>query len=133
MKLIAINTKVSLVYLLCVLLYGCAEKIEQSISFYDTYLEQQLVKELKEKSIPFRQEGHTIWYEVTYKNEVKYIFDQEVSNRPMYYKYYDVEDKNLFLNKLKQVGISDITESQEGDAYIVYIPAKYKGALVDKH
>jgi len=101
---------------------GCTDEREQSMSFHDEYLEQQVVQKMESMGIPFRREGSTIWYSISSRKVVKKIFEEELSSRPIQYKFYDKEKQNQFLSLLGDQGIVAISESNIEPPYVVNVP-----------
>lgn len=107
-------------------LTACTEEKEQSMSFQDEHLEQQVVQKMERDGIPFRREGNTIWYLIDNKEVVKGIFDAEVGHRPIQYKFYDKEKQNQFLSLLSDQGITASSESNTEPPYVVNVPNEYR-------
>jgi len=103
-------------------LTACAEQGEQSMSFHDEYLEQQVVRRLESADIPFRREGTTIWYSINDKEVVKKIFNDEIARRPVQYKFFEKEKQLQFLSLLDDQGIIASAELNNKPPYVVNVP-----------
>jgi hypothetical protein len=107
-------------------LSACTEEREQSTSFQDEHLEQQVVQKMENGGISFRREGRTIWYSIDDREAVKRIFEEEVARRPIHYKFYDKEKQSQFLSLLGEQGIIASSESNSEPPYVVYVPNEYR-------
>jgi hypothetical protein len=112
-------------------LLACTDKSEQSIIFYDDHIEQNVIKELQAKGIPFRREDDTIWYLVNHKDEVLNVFHQVVAKRPVQYGFYDLDEKKRFQMLLSEKNIAELPVSDSGPMYIVLVPAEHRDRAED--
>lgn len=126
-KAIVATVQFLTVLLAVLLLISCAKEKEQSISFHDNYLEQQVVQRMEDENISFRREGNTIWYPIENRDVVKGIFDDEVAHRPMQYKFYDKRKQEKFVSLLSDQGVTATAESNGESSYVVNVPSEHRG------
>ncbi|MFQ5644897.1 MAG: hypothetical protein ACE5FQ_14545 [Thiogranum sp.] len=110
------------VLLVVLLLNACTKDSEQSITFYDELLEQEVVTVLVKDDIPFRRDGNTIWYSIDHREAVQEIFDKAVSSRPVQYKFYDKEKQEKFVTLLGNNGIVVVVSESDAATYVVSVP-----------
>lgn len=126
-KAVAASAQFLTILLIALLLISCAQEKEQSISFHDKYLEQQVVQRMEDQNISFRREGNTIWYPIENRDVVKGIFDDEVAHRPIQYKFYDKEKQEKFVSLLSDQGVTAAAESNGETSYVVNVPSEHRG------
>jgi len=108
---------------LVLLLAACSDEIEENIIFYDTYLQQTVIKDLTERNVKFRLEnGNSLWFSHNDSETVEYIYSQAVSNRPIRYGFYDSQKYLLFISLLEEEGIIITSEAMDSDNSIVWVP-----------
>lgn len=103
---------------------SCGEKTkikEQSILFHDDYLKDYVVSGLNRNGIEYRVEGESVWYLIEHKDEVKKIYEGALFNRPIEYKFYDLEKQRRFVSLLEGEGVSPLVKSKENGVVYVYV------------
>ena len=106
---------------------SCGEKStikEQSILFYDDYLKNNVVSGLNREGIEYRIEGKSVWYLIDHKDEVKKIYEDALINRPIEYKFYDLEKQRRFVSLLESEGVNPLVKNEAGGVAYVYIRKK---------
>ena len=106
---------------------SCGEKTkikEQSILFHDEHLKDYVVSGLNKNGIEYRVEGESIWYLIEHKDEVKEIYEDALLNRPIEYKFYDLEKQRRFVSLLESEGVNPLVKSEAGGVAYVYIQKK---------
>lgn len=109
-----------------IMLTACADEGEQSMTFHDEYLEQNVVRKLESEEIPFRREGTTIWYSISDQKVVKRIFNEMVARRPVQYKFFEKEKQSRFVSLLDDQGIVASAELNNKPPYVVNVPNEYR-------
>ena len=115
-----------LALLVTLALSACSEKIEQSISFYDEYIEQNVLEGLQAEGIPFRQEDETIWYSANHRDAVLAIYQKVVARRPIQYGFYDLEARKHFQLLLSEMNIVAKSGPDRELMYVVSVPTQYR-------
>ena len=117
-------TRLYLIFFLSfsVLLSSCGEDSEDSRTFYDEFLQHELIKNLEDSGIDFRIEENTIWYAVDDRESVKQAWDKAINDRPLNYEIYDKNKAAEFAELLTQAGIDNELSSRNEVAFIVSVP-----------
>lgn len=121
-SLFSVLHRFSLVCFALVGLAACSPEVEQSMTFYDEFLEQQVVSKLESENVPFRRDGMTIWYSIDDREIVARIFENEVARRPAQYAFLEKEKQQQFLSLLIDQGVLATAKPQDEPPYVVFVP-----------